>query len=119
MTERFEPGCGAVVGHGDRCQPGWLCEPCAALAAEREQVENQIYDAAFAGRNLEELEQRIGTAIMLLDAINDCRFEKAVKWNVDNLETLRIAVREESNREFEAILEGPQAFQKYMSECCE
>ena len=84
-----------------------------------DEVRDRIFEAMSVGRNLEELEQRIGTAVMLLDAINDCRFEKAVKWNLNNLETLLRNVREECNREFEAVLEGPEAFNKYMNECCE
>ncbi len=31
MTVHIEVGCGAVMGHGSYCEPGYLCDSCQVL----------------------------------------------------------------------------------------
>jgi len=44
MTIEQYPACGQIIGHGERCSIGWLCDDCKEKSQIAEQERKRITD---------------------------------------------------------------------------
>ena len=60
-----ENGCGRVVGHGDSCSRGWLCDQCSEVVSLEQQL------ARSQERNAELIEEFGKERVTLTQAVVD------------------------------------------------